>query len=219
MEDNQVFKEIILEGVRRGFKNESFDDSLDLELVSGHWILSNGVNLGPTWAVIFSPEFANTFWDTESQSVLQQMVIMSEHDRAEFLRQFLPAEYEIEDSGNALVEFSTKDSLMRIVMDSNESMKEESMYMYRNTCEQQYNELKKIVDKKSITELEMEDFVNLNLYDRWMNGAISKYLNENGKASFTICPECGVDDFTHIQGCSIQNKADNWIYDQESGGC
>lgn len=32
---------------------------------------------------------------------------------------------------------------------------------------------------------------------------VMDWLNLNGFANLTICPECHVDDFTHVEGCSI----------------
>jgi len=28
-------------------------------------------------------------------------------------------------------------------------------------------------------------------------------LNRNGGANMTVCPECHVDDFTHVEGCTL----------------
>lgn len=33
--------------------------------------------------------------------------------------------------------------------------------------------------------------------------AVSKFLNSNGYANLTVCPECRVDDFVHVEGCKL----------------
>lgn len=45
-------------------------------------------------------------------------------------------------------------------------------------------------------------YPQLYLLDLLNDGQIAKYLNNNGFASKTVCPECCVDDFTHVEGCS-----------------
>jgi len=34
------------------------------------------------------------------------------------------------------------------------------------------------------------------------------WLNNNGFCNLTVCPECRVDDFTHVEGCSIAAELD-----------
>jgi hypothetical protein len=43
-----------------------------------------------------------------------------------------------------------------------------------------------------------ELFVNDYVY----NGVVAKELNQTGQCYKTVCPECAVDDFTHVEGCS-----------------
>jgi hypothetical protein len=33
------------------------------------------------------------------------------------------------------------------------------------------------------------------------NGAASEVCNESGNCHLTVCPECHVDDFVHVEGC------------------
>lgn len=33
---------------------------------------------------------------------------------------------------------------------------------------------------------------------------LHKYLNANGYCGHTVCPECGIDDFVHVEGCELQ---------------
>lgn len=35
--------------------------------------------------------------------------------------------------------------------------------------------------------------------------SIPDWLNANGFANMTCCPECHVDDFGHVQGCKVGN--------------
>ena len=32
------------------------------------------------------------------------------------------------------------------------------------------------------------------------------WLNSVGLANWTVCPECGVDDFCHVEGCGLAGK-------------
>ncbi len=34
-------------------------------------------------------------------------------------------------------------------------------------------------------------------------GALAQVLNRNGMARWTVCPKCHVDDFTHVEGCTL----------------
>ena len=47
----------------------------------------------------------------------------------------------------------------------------------------------------------VEDFVS--------NGKIAKQLNAMGHPNKTVCPECGVDDFMHVDGCSKVELIEN----------
>jgi hypothetical protein len=38
--------------------------------------------------------------------------------------------------------------------------------------------------------------------------SIMDWLNQNGFCNLTVCPECRVDDFTHVEGCKIGDQVD-----------
>lgn len=53
----------------------------------------------------------------------------------------------------------------------------------------------------------MEEILSMNYDDLYVKdfccvGRISRLLNDAGHCDRTVCPECGVDDFTHVEGCS-----------------
>lgn len=51
-------------------------------------------------------------------------------------------------------------------------------------------------------ELSEADYYALQaLADR--RGVLARILSENGHASWTVCPRCRVDDFTHVEGCPL----------------
>lgn len=66
-----------------------------------------------------------------------------------------------------------------------------------------------VITKEELTQL---GYSQLFLLDLLNDGEVATYLNNNGFASKTVCPECHVDDFTHVEGCS-QNK---WLFRAES---
>ena len=35
-----------------------------------------------------------------------------------------------------------------------------------------------------------------------------RVLNKNGCVNWSVCPECHMDDFTHVEGCSILESLD-----------
>ena len=55
---------------------------------------------------------------------------------------------------------------------------------------------------EEINNLPNRSYAELNLLDVLCEGQIAAYLNENGFANKTVCPECAVDDFYHVEGCS-----------------
>ena len=65
-----------------------------------------------------------------------------------------------------------------------------------------------VITKEELTQL---GYSQLFLLDLLNDGEVATYLNNNGFASKTVCPECHVDDFTHVEGCS-QNK---WLFRAE----
>lgn len=47
------------------------------------------------------------------------------------------------------------------------------------------------------------DYLELQRMDIATEGSLGDILNRNGHASWTGCPRCHVDDFTHVDGCSL----------------
>jgi hypothetical protein len=55
----------------------------------------------------------------------------------------------------------------------------------------------------SYDELLIEDYKR--------DGEVAEALNAQGLCYKTVCPECHVDDFTHVEGCSKQEILDNLL--------
>lgn len=53
-----------------------------------------------------------------------------------------------------------------------------------------------------ISNLPNLPYAQLNILDVLCEGEIAAYLNSEGFAHKTVCPECRVDDFCHVEGCS-----------------
>jgi hypothetical protein len=189
-----ILHTIIAQGLVMGYKGFESNGEFEFELSDGRWILSDGKDLGSSWDIILNPEFSNLLWGEKSRMLLQEMVLLSEDERVEYLSKFVNFEDESEQPIQEDDDFLVKDALMNTIMKSQELTKSASMQMFRYNCESMYNSLKDIVHKSSVTELKMEDFVELNVQNQNMESKLSGYLNENGKASFTVCPECGVED-------------------------
>ena len=49
--------------------------------------------------------------------------------------------------------------------------------------------------------LSREDYKTL-FFNQYYVG-FAEVLNRNGLCNLTVCPECGCDDFSHAEGCSI----------------
>ena len=47
------------------------------------------------------------------------------------------------------------------------------------------------------------DYRVLQDADIFLGGDVARVLNANGRANWTVCPECRVDDFTHVEGCTM----------------
>ncbi len=47
------------------------------------------------------------------------------------------------------------------------------------------------------------EYTVLETADILLNGAVARVLNANGKANWTVCPVCRVDDFTHVEDCEL----------------
>lgn len=52
-----------------------------------------------------------------------------------------------------------------------------------------------------------ELYLALAVGDRF-SGDLNEQLNRNGGASLTVCPECMVDDFVHVEGCTVAKRID-----------
>jgi hypothetical protein len=63
--------------------------------------------------------------------------------------------------------------------------------------------------KKTPQELASMPYDDLYVEDYVSNGKLAQILNENGFCNKTVCPECGVDDFTHVEGCSKLELTDD----------
>lgn len=61
--------------------------------------------------------------------------------------------------------------------------------------------LEKFETKEFLENLPNLSYDELQLIDIITCFEVSKYLNANGYSSLTVCPECHIDDFTHIKGC------------------
>jgi len=64
-------------------------------------------------------------------------------------------------------------------------------------------------------ELREKDYVKLAKIAE-KHPELTKILNENGHASWTGCPHCRVDDFTHVEGCPVAAKIEGKLKSQES---
>ena len=51
--------------------------------------------------------------------------------------------------------------------------------------------------------LSKEDYQVLQRADIATDGDINSFLNRTGFSNWTVCPECRVDDFSHVEGCSL----------------
>lgn len=57
----------------------------------------------------------------------------------------------------------------------------------------------------TVGPLSHADYKILEDADILMEGAVAAVLSRNGCANWTVCPVCGVDDFTHVEGCSLSD--------------
>jgi hypothetical protein len=53
-----------------------------------------------------------------------------------------------------------------------------------------------------MSNLLTKDYDTLFVDDFILNGKIAQVLNSQGYSHKTVCPECSIDDFTHVEGCS-----------------
>jgi hypothetical protein len=54
--------------------------------------------------------------------------------------------------------------------------------------------------------LSKQDYTGLYLADVDQGGEVARILNSNGQPDWTVCPNCGCDDFTHLTGCELEKK-------------
>jgi len=54
-------------------------------------------------------------------------------------------------------------------------------------------------DYKILGEMERED------------PRITSLLNRNGCPNWTVCPECHVDDFVHVEGCTLGTEINEGV--------
>jgi hypothetical protein len=220
-EDFYTLKNIIVKGLQKGFgpiRDKDIINSADL--VEGNWVLSNGKNLGSTWDIILSPKFAEVFWGESYTEQLTKLVVMPSTERMEYIKQFVDTELDTSISDNPQDAFvvSNENLLMKILQESLIRLKEYSEPLYVESCNDTYNELQELDKKKSVTELSGNDFIYMNAMNRIMSFyGLAKYLNETGRGSFTLCPECGEIDFNHLRTCSITSQANTYLIDQNEG--
>lgn len=51
--------------------------------------------------------------------------------------------------------------------------------------------------------LKPDDYMIMYVLDMQTNGEVGRILNGNGMPNATVCPECRVDDFTHVASCKL----------------
>lgn len=215
MEDFHTLKQVITKGLRDGYMSINADFSA-INMINGKWVLPDGIEIGSTWDIILNPRFANIFWKENFEQHLVKMVVMNSEDRIEYLQQFVEEESVVVDESE-VAKFSADDSLMETVKFALQRLESYSKGVYVDSCNHSYKKLKPIIEKDSVTELSENDFLIMNSSDRTMGANFSTYLNNMGKYSFTICPECGFDNFTHVEGCSIVRKSGDYLINQNDG--
>jgi len=194
----------------------SLDSKKSIDIKNGRWIMSDERDLGSTWDILLSPAFAEVLWGENYQDNLVKMVVMSSEDRIQYLTQFT-VDYSEDEEEEKEEEEVIDDGIRGVIQISYQRIKEHSKELYEETCGSSYRELYPIIEKKSVTELVELDFFVLNNSDQKMRGNLAKYLNDIGKASFTLCPECGCDDFTHVDECSISRRSYDHLIGQNDG--
>jgi len=53
---------------------------------------------------------------------------------------------------------------------------------------------------------EIQDYKILQVLNEMSSDKLMGILNSYGAANLTVCPKCGVDDFTHVEGCDLYNN-------------
>lgn len=216
MEEFFLLKNIILQGLRSGYMNKSVGKTEDVDMYSGRWRTTKGVDLGSTWDIILSKDFANCLWKEKADEILQKLVIMNSPERIDLIKGFV-IEESIQEVEVESVEETPADGLTMAIRESLVRLKEYSLGLYKDSCNDTYEKLSGVVSKNSVTELKERDFVVLNAMNRVMTGNLINYLSQNGKKSFAMCPECGGVEFAHEPTCSINVKTDDWLLDRNEG--
>lgn len=216
-EEFNIISNIINRGIRNGYMG--LDSNNEADMNNGRWLTLSGYDLGSTWDIILSPTFAEILWGENFKNNLQKMVVMNSKDRIEYLKDFVKEFTIIEepDEKSDEDEEVIQPGLMGVIQISVQDIKEHSKELYSETCESMYLKLNPIVESKSVTELSELDFIKLNSSDQIMKKNLSKYLNDIGKGSFTMCPECGYDNFTHSEPCSITSKSNDFLISGNDG--
>ena len=221
MEEYFILKNIIGQGIELGYRSKLLNGKFSsIELSEGKWILSDGTDLGSTWDIILSPSFAEVFWTSKNldyKEKLQEMVVMTSQDKIEFLKNYMVQEKEQTSTPEEEAYEEPVDALMRMIRKSLFKLKEYSEGTYRDNCDNNYKRLKKIFDKNSITELDMSDFIALNVSHGAMGEGFISYLNENHKSHYHKCPDCTMDNFKHDENCFVKAKVEDWLIEQNDG--
>lgn len=58
------------------------------------------------------------------------------------------------------------------------------------------------------TPIEEHIYMTLQVMDQALDGDVARYFNDSGYANLTCCPQCRVDDFTHVEGCGLIMRED-----------
>lgn len=215
MEEYSTIKKVIIKGLRNGYM--SFESSLsNLDMVNGIWTIPDEKEIGSTWDIILSSDFAKAFWEEGHQEHLMKMVVMNSEERIQYLNQFIDDDIIIEEPEEE-VEEKIENGLMGIIQVSLQRIKEYSHDLYKESCEDTFQNLKPIIEKNSVTELKELDFLVMNSSNRVMSNALYNYLRDIGKESFTLCPECGQTGYNHETGCSINRRSDDYLIGLNDG--
>jgi len=59
-----------------------------------------------------------------------------------------------------------------------------------------------------------KDYLTLFKINCECDDALMSVLNRTGAANLTVCPECHVDDFTHVEGCTLGEECKH-LWDNE----
>ena len=59
--------------------------------------------------------------------------------------------------------------------------------------------------------LSPKEYVELAYWSEVSGEKIREILNDHGGCRMTVCPECKVDDFVHIEGCTVGDQVDKLL--------